>query len=81
MRSSFSSGLRSNIQHLAFSSFYKLDNLVAIVDINRLGQSTPTQLQHDLNQYAQRFEAFGWHAVTVDGHDIPALLKAYAEAK
>lgn len=66
---------------LAFASFYKLDNLVGIIDINRLGQSTPTQLQHDLSQYAHRFEAFGWHAISVDGHDINALLKAYAEAK
>ncbi|KAH7730201.1 Transketolase-like protein 2 [Aphelenchoides avenae] len=65
----------------AFASFYKLDNLVGIIDINRLGQSTPTQLQHDLSQYAHRFEAFGWHAISVDGHDINALLKAYAEAK
>ena len=38
-------------------------------------------LQHDLDTYKRRFEAFGWHAIEVDGHDIPALLSAYAEAE
>ena len=44
---------------LSFSSHYKLDNLVAIFDINRLGQTEPTSLQHDINVYRQRLEAFG----------------------
>lgn len=44
---------------LAFSSFYKLDNLVAIFDVNRLGQSDATILQHDLETYKKRLEAFG----------------------
>lgn len=65
----------------AFSSFYKLDNLLAIVDVNRLGQSMHTMLEHDIPTYVKRFEAFGWHAISVDGHDINALLKAYADAK
>jgi len=65
----------------AFASFYKLDNMVAIVDVNRLGQSQQTQLEHDLTTYAKRFEAFGWHAICLDGHDVNTLLKAYAEAK
>ena len=63
------------------ASFRKVDNLCATVDINRLGQSDPTMLQHDLDTYKRRFEAFGWHAIEVDGHDIPALLSAYAEAE
>uniref|UniRef100_A0A183CIM2 transketolase n=1 Tax=Globodera pallida TaxID=36090 RepID=A0A183CIM2_GLOPA len=65
----------------AFASFYKLDNLVTIVDVNRLGQSMETQLQHDIETYVQRFSAFGWNAIGLDGHDIPALLKAYENAK
>lgn len=44
---------------LAFSSFYKLDNLVAIFDINRLGQSDPAMLQHDMGTYEARLKAFG----------------------
>ena len=44
---------------LNFASFYKLDNLVAIFDINRLGQSEPAPLQHDMETYKKRLEAFG----------------------
>src|SRR5215471_15465583 len=62
------------------ASYRKLDSLCATVDVNRLGQSDPTMLQHDLRTYAARWEAFGWHTIQVDGHDIPALLAAYDEA-
>ena len=44
---------------LSFSSHYKLDNLVAIFDVNRLGQSEATALQHDMDTYKRRLEAFG----------------------
>jgi transketolase len=57
-----------------------LDNLCAIVDVNRLGQSDPTMLQHDMEAYRARWSAFGWHALVVDGHDLPALLEAFEEA-
>ena len=57
-----------------------LDNLCAIVDTNRLGQSDPTLLQHNMEAYRARWAGFGWHALVVDGHDIPALLNAFAEA-
>ncbi len=59
---------------------HKLGNLCAIIDINRLGQSEPTMLQHDLATYKRRWEAFGWNALTVDGHDIPALLNVFEKA-
>ena len=59
---------------------HKLDNLCAIVDINRLGQSDPTMLQHDMEAYHSRWSGFGWHAIVVDGHDIPALLAAFQNA-
>lgn len=58
-----------------------LDNLCVTIDINRLGQSGPTMMQHDLPAFQRRWEAFGWHVIPVDGHDIPALLAAYAEAE
>lgn len=59
----------------------KLANLCVTVDINRLGQSGPTMLQHDLATFQRRWEAFGWHAIVVDGHDISELLAAYREAE
>ncbi|MGH9629955.1 MAG: transketolase, partial [Bryobacteraceae bacterium] len=62
------------------ASYYKLDNLCATIDVNRLGQSQPTMDQHDLESYRARWSAFGWNAIVVDGHDIPALLRAYEEA-
>ncbi len=57
-----------------------LDNLCAIVDINRLGQSDPTMLQHDMDAYRSRWAGFGWQAIVVNGHDLSALLKAFDEA-
>ncbi|MGH7148387.1 MAG: transketolase, partial [Nitrospiraceae bacterium] len=59
---------------------YGLDNLCAIVDINRLGQSDPTMLQHDMEGHRARWAGFGWHAIVVDGHDPAALLAAFDEA-
>ncbi len=59
---------------------YNLDNLCTIVDINRLGQSDPTMLQHDMESYRSRWAGFGWHAIVVDGHDLSAILKAFTEA-
>jgi len=58
-----------------------LDNLVGITDVNGLGQSRATMWGHDLEQFARRWRAFGWHAVVVDGHDVSAILDAYAEAR
>ncbi|MBM4139719.1 MAG: transketolase [Nitrospira sp.] len=59
---------------------FKLDNLCAIVDINRLGQSDPTMLQHDMKAYKSRWAGFGWNALVVDGHNPKALLAAFANA-
>jgi transketolase len=59
---------------------YGLDNLCAIIDVNRLGQSDPTMLQHDMEAYRARWSGFGWHAIVVDGHDIAKLLAAFEEA-
>lgn len=57
-----------------------LDNLTAIVDVNRLGQRGETMHGWDLASYVSRAEACGWHAVAIDGHDVEAIDAAYAEA-
>jgi transketolase len=64
-----------------FASFYKLDNVCAILDVNRLGQSGPTMYQHDLEPYLARLRGFGWEALAVDGHDVKAVREAYARAR
>jgi transketolase len=58
-----------------------LDNLCGMTDVNALGQSRATMWQHDMEQFARRWRAFGWHAIVIDGHDLNAILDAYAEAK
>ena len=59
---------------------FGLDNLCAITDVNALGQSQTTQWGHDMDAYADRWRAFGWHTLVVDGHDLGALLDAFDEA-
>jgi transketolase len=58
-----------------------LDNVVAIVDVNRLGQTRETMLGWDMDGYVRRAEAFGWNAIAIDGHDVDAIEAAYAEAE
>ncbi|NYE74513.1 transketolase [Microlunatus parietis] len=64
------------IEHAAFN---RLSNLTAIIDVNRLGQTRETMLGWDLDRYRARAEAFGWHAITIDGHDVEAIKSAYDE--
>lgn len=63
------------------ASQYKLDNLIGIVDCNRLGQSTQTIHEWHTQRYADKFEAFGWKAIVVDGHDIHHLMGAFDKAR
>ncbi len=63
------------------AAFDKVDNLVGLTDVNRLGQSRPTMWQHDLEALARRWRAFGWHAIVINGHDLNAILDALAEAR
>src|SRR5688572_30160242 len=58
-----------------------LDNLCGITDVNALGQSRPTMWRHDMDQFARRWRAFGWHAIVIDGHDMNAILDAFEEAR
>src|SRR5437763_7687678 len=62
------------------AAFYGLDNLIAILDVNRLGQRGETMHGWDLDSYADRARAFGWHAIEIDGHDVDAIDRAYTEA-
>jgi len=59
----------------------RLDNLCAIVDVNGLGQSRATQYEHDTDSFVRRFEAFGWWARSIDGHDMGQILAALDEAR
>ncbi len=58
-----------------------LDNVTAIIDVNRLGQTRETMLGWDVNGYVRRIEAFGWNAIAIDGHDVEAIEEAYREAE
>jgi len=64
-------------EHAAYAG---LDNLTAIIDVNRLGQTRQTMHGWDLDSYAERARAFGWHAIEVDGHDVEEIDGAFAEA-
>ncbi|KAL7859967.1 hypothetical protein SRHO_G00151140 [Serrasalmus rhombeus] len=66
---------------MAFASHYGLDNLVAILDVNRLGQSEAAPLKHDTAAFQERCKAFGWNTYVVDGHDVEELCKALWHAE
>ena len=63
------------------AAYYRLANLTAIVDVNRLGQRGPTELGWDIDTYARRVEAFGCRALVIDGHDLEAIDRALAESR
>src|SRR4029450_4940561 len=62
-------------------AFQHLDNLCAITDVNGLGQSRATQWDRDTDAFVARWRAFGWHAISIDGHDMRQVLDALAEAR
>jgi transketolase len=64
----------------AHAGHSRLDNLTAIIDVNRLGQRGPTRQQWDTATYAQRIGAFGWRTIEIDGHDIEQIEQAYEKA-
>lgn len=63
------------------AAYYKLNNLVALLDCNRLGQSAPALHEHHLQRYADKFHAFGWHPIVIDGHDMYQIIKALDKAR
>ncbi|MFH0952444.1 MAG: transketolase [Patescibacteria group bacterium] len=71
----------SQWEALQLATHYKLDNLVGILDVNRLGQTGETMYGHDLKAYHKRVAAFGWEVITLnDGHSLPAIINAYEKA-
>ena len=64
----------------ALASHRKLDNLIALLDVNRLGQSQETMYGHDLQTYERRFQSFGWHTLVIDGHNIDQIVAALQSA-
>ena len=64
-----------------FAAKYNLDNLIAMADVNALGQSAPTMYQHNMEVYRRKFESEGWTAEVIDGHDVEAVLAAFDHAK
>jgi transketolase len=64
----------------ASGSHYRLNNLCATIDINRLGQSEPTMPEYDIDAYESRWRGFGWEVFAVDGHDFSQLVDAYRRA-
>ncbi len=70
----------SQWEALEHAAFYELDNLVAIIDVNRLGQRGETMHGWNLDSYSARAKAFGCHTIEIDGHDVEAIDRAYAEA-
>jgi transketolase len=64
-----------------FAAHEKLDNLIAILDINRLGQSQETMFGHDIEAYARKFKSFGFEVITIDGHNYEEIDKALQTAQ
>jgi len=63
------------------AAYYSLNNLCVLIDVNRLGQSEPTMHQHALEPYRDKFRAFGWDALMIDGHSVPDILNAFEQAQ
>ncbi|MEW6571591.1 MAG: transketolase [Nitrospirota bacterium] len=67
----------SQWEAIQIAAHYKLDNLVGIIDVNRLGQRGETMYGHDLTAYEKRISSFGWETILTDGHSIPDILRSY----
>jgi transketolase len=70
----------SQWEAMQIAAHYKLNNLIGILDVNRLGQRGETMYGWDLGAYEKRISPFGWKTIVLDGHSIPEILAAYEEA-
>jgi transketolase len=70
----------SQWEAIQIAAFYKLDNLIGILDVNRLGQRGETMYGHDISAYERRISSFDWHTIVIDGHSIDDILSAYRKA-
>ena len=71
----------SIFEALQLASYYKLNNLTAIIDVNRLGERGETIYGHDLKQYKKIFSSFNWKTILINGHNIKQILKALKKAR
>jgi transketolase len=70
----------SQWEAMELAAHYRLNNLVGIIDVNRLGQRGETMHGHDLEVYRKKAEAFGWEPIVIDGHDLSQIRGAYEKA-
>ncbi|OGW37383.1 MAG: transketolase [Nitrospirae bacterium RBG_13_39_12] len=70
----------SQWEAIQIAAHYKLNNLIGILDVNRLGQRGETMYGHDLVAYKKRFSSFGWKTILIDGHSFPEILAAYKKS-
>jgi transketolase len=70
----------SQWEAIQLAAYYGLDNLIGILDVNRLGQRGETMYGHDLSAYEKRIASFGWETILIDGHSFPEILAAYEKA-
>jgi transketolase len=70
----------SQWEAMEIAAYYKLNNLIGIMDVNRLGQRGETMYGHNLSVYRERVASFGWEAIVIDGHYFPQILTAYKQA-
>ncbi len=70
----------SQWEAIQIAAHYGLDNLIGILDVNRLGQRGETMYGHDLSAYEKRIASFGWETILIDGHSFPEILAAYEKA-
>ncbi len=66
---------------IQLASVRRIDNLVGIIDVNRLGQTGPTMLGRNVQSYAKRIASFGWKTIVIDGHDLAEVQRAYRLAR
>jgi transketolase len=70
----------SQWEAIQIAAHYRLDNLIGILDVNRLGQRGETMYGHNLDAYEKRISSFGWETFLVDGHSFTEILRAYEKA-
>jgi transketolase len=70
----------SQWESMEIAAHYKLDNLIGVLDVNRLGQRGPTMYERNLDIYKKRAAAFGWKAFTIDGHNLDEIFASYRKA-
>lgn len=66
---------------IELAAYYKLDNLIGILDVNRLGQRGETMYGYDVSSYAKRISSFGWKVISIDGHSLTQIQKAFKKAR